>query len=128
MTNSECNQIRRIVLYKTSGLEDASESVCNKEFTEVIKSLLTRLSDWIEQWKSRISFACLHFRSDGLVFLVMQSGILYDDVLNDQITDLDIEIARNEQFAVVRLDVACIPKIDTSEYSTDLYLRCMEDC
>lgn len=71
--------------------------------------LLDHLAEWIERNKGVLKSAFVAIRHEGLLFLVVQKAIAYDDNLSDLLTDLDVEIARDERFNLLRVNTLALP-------------------
>jgi len=72
--------------------------------------LREKLAIWIEERKDSIQSAYMSFRSDGILFVVMQKGVERDDKLAGDLTRLDIEIASANEFELLTVDVMSIPR------------------
>ena len=80
------------------------------EFGDQFKLLLERLGDWILERKPFLREAFVVVRDQGLLFLVVMDGVSFDSPFEDELTDLDIEIANNDDYRLIRLDVLALPK------------------
>ncbi|MBN1910116.1 MAG: hypothetical protein JW818_10280 [Pirellulales bacterium] len=83
------------------------------------ENLLNHLGDWLAKRKTKISKAVLTTRDAGLLFLVCMREPEFDESFEEALTDLDLSIARNNDFDLIRLSVLAIP--DDSEASISCF-------
>ena len=84
-----------------------------KVFTGQMADLLDKLSDWVKLRRDRLKGAHLTLRQNhrSVLFVIMQKDIPFDAELSDELTDLDIEVANDEAFKLLTLDVLAIPAV-----------------
>ncbi|MEI8380701.1 MAG: hypothetical protein WCJ09_11265 [Planctomycetota bacterium] len=76
--------------------------------------LQEHLAKWIAARRETIQAAYLTLRAHGrLLFVVVQSDVRRNAALADAITDLDIEIASDDRFNNLRVDVQTLPRSST---------------
>jgi hypothetical protein len=98
---------------------DKFVSGTNKQVAE----LMGRLSLWVKDHRQYIKSAFVTFRmGNSMLFLVMQKEPLFDPMLSEHLTDLDIEIANDASFDLIDLDVMAIPPV--SRESAEAFLSC----
>jgi hypothetical protein len=94
------------------------------QITEVgkqVRKLLRKLREWFDNHVDSISEAYLTTRDSGLLFLVVQEDKAFNPSLEDALTDLDLEVANDqENFNLIRLSVLSLPA--TSEESVRFFL------
>ena len=78
-------------------------------FVRQIGQLQERLARWLKQHRSQIHSAYLTIRQEGLLFLVVQKEVRCDQELVASLTDLDVEVACDDQFDEVDLEVLSLP-------------------
>ncbi len=83
------------------------------QFGRQFEELLNHLSRWIEQNRVHISVAKLNVRQNDILFVVTQKVVERDDVLADQLTELDLEIATDQRFDLISLNVLSLPLVDS---------------
>jgi len=76
------------------------------------KELLRRLGEWAYDHSGMIRHALVTRRDSNLLFLVVTKSRKYDDAFEDELTDLDVEIARDDAFDLLPLSVLAIPNVD----------------
>jgi hypothetical protein len=78
-------------------------------FSGQFQLLLDRLAGWIQQRRPIIESAYLTVRDAGLLFVVVRKDHSYDSAFEDQLTDLDLEIANDPDYSLIRLNVLTLP-------------------
>lgn len=78
-------------------------------FKSQFDSLLNYLGGWIKARERKISSATLTTRDSGLLLLIVTKGTKYDSEFELEITDLDIQVANDSDFAMIDLSVLAIP-------------------
>lgn len=86
-------------------------SLTEAEFRIQFKELLNRLAQWILEHKEKITSAHVTIRDAGLMFLVVRNYVEYDKNFEDELTVLDVEIARDLRFNQIKLSVMALPKV-----------------
>jgi hypothetical protein len=82
--------------------------------------LLPRLAVWVRERRGRVASAYLTVREDGLLFVVVQASRHYDGQLEDELTALDVEIARHPTLKRMQLDVLALPEVSEEAYQSFL--------
>ena len=82
-----------------------------REFSEQMHHLLSTIGGWIAERKEQIDSAYLRIDGTRPLLVIVQSGVQCDDDLNDALTDLDLQIARGEDFNLIDLDVLAVPNV-----------------
>lgn len=80
-------------------------------FRDQFQLLLDRLAEWIQQRPSAVESAYLTVRDSGLLFVVVLKGRSYDPSFEDQLTDLDLQIANDSDYSLIRLNVLALPGV-----------------
>src|SRR5437660_1607842 len=75
------------------------------EFTEQFKKLHVKISAWLAAQDQHVSKAYLTARDSAILLLLVQKSAAFDQELEDALTDLDIEIAQDEEFNLIRLNI-----------------------
>jgi hypothetical protein len=92
-----------------------------KEFFSQFKDVFELLNSWLNRNADKIDRAYLSFPGDGIDFTVVQRSKALDRDLDESLIHLDIEIAANEKFHLVRLQILVLPM--TSEESVLAFVR-----
>lgn len=80
-----------------------------RQFIEQVGGVTDRLDAWLLQHRGKIDRAYLHIGRDGLDFIAVQRGMAMDPEIQDSLTELDLEIAHNQAFDLIRMDVTALP-------------------
>jgi hypothetical protein len=91
-----------------------------EEFTRQFRKLQATLSSWVKDHAADVAEAYLTVRDAALLFLVVQSGEAFRQELEDSLTDLDLAVAQDEEFNLIRLQVLALPR--ASEESVRSFL------
>jgi hypothetical protein len=82
--------------------------------------LLDHLAQWLKDHRSVLASAYLTVRDAGLLFAVVRKDRVYDDHFEEALTDLDLEIANDSAYSLIRLDVLALPYV--SDESVQCFL------
>ena len=110
----------RFILKVSKAIELLKTGVDREDFEVQFNVLLNTLGAWIKG-RNSIRDAYLTQRDDGMLFVVINSKAKYDDVFEDELTDLDIRIANDVDLKGFRLDVLSLP--NTSSEGVDAFLN-----
>jgi hypothetical protein len=91
-----------------------------EEFTRQFRKLQAKLTEWYESQEHHVAKAYLTVRDSAILFLVVQKSAAFSRDLEDSLTDLDIAIAQDDEFSLVRLNVLALPT--ASEESIQSFL------
>lgn len=94
--------------------EREKQTIFRKQF----KMLLDFLGAWSFKRKGKLAKIFLTIRDAGLLFLVVTRRKTYDDNLERELTELDVEIARSEDFSEIWLSVQALPLCDKNGYDS----------
>ena len=70
-------------------------------FSNQFNSLLQKLGQWLKIHKDGILYAYVTIRDAGLLFLIVSKSNRYDGFLEDELTDLDVEIAQDKNNFII---------------------------
>jgi hypothetical protein len=90
------------------------------EFTAQFKKLHARLTDWINAHNENIDKAFLTARNSAILLLLVQKSNAFNAEFEDAVTDLDLAIAQDDEFGLIRLNVLALPA--ASEESIQSFL------
>ena len=79
-------------------------------FKDQFDMLLDRLAEWIDRREDKLDQAFLTTRDSGLLFLVVLTQKELNEGIESDLTELDLEIANDDDFDLIRLSVHAIPK------------------
>lgn len=89
-------------------------------FGQQFEALLQRLSAWLTERKERVSSAAVTIRQSDILFYVVQKAVERDNVLADELTSLDLEIANSLDFGLIELNVMSVPYVSQASSSAFL--------
>lgn len=78
-------------------------------FRDQFQSLIHRLGTWIFDHQENLDKAYITSRDAGLLFLVVRKDTQYCDAFEDELTDLDLEVANDPDYDLIRLEVIALP-------------------
>jgi len=84
------------------------------------QDLLNSLGEWANDHADKLERAFCTIRDSGLLFLVVMKGRKHDRDLEDDLTDLDLAVARHSNYHGVRLSVLALPNCDADGYMSFL--------
>ena len=79
------------------------------DFNFQFTSLLEKLNLWTAKNSDLVCHSFLTTRDTGLLFLVIQNEPAFNRKLEELLTDLDVEIASEDAFSLIRMSVLAIP-------------------
>jgi hypothetical protein len=81
------------------------------QFQGQLGELLDRLYGWVGERTSKISAAYIVLATDGITLVIVQKVVQFDFALEEELTELDIEVANAEQFSLVPFSTLLVPKV-----------------
>ena len=103
----------RFILTVEAAIRACNVAVEYSAFMPVFRNLLTRLGEWTRQHKKQILDAYLTVRDNELMFVIVKKTREYNRALEDLLTSLDIRIAQDKDFEMIKLSVLGLPKSPT---------------
>ena len=90
-------------------------------FRKQFKMLLGFLGEWSFKRRNKLAKVFLTIRDAGLLFLVVTKRKTYDEGFEEELTQLDIEVANKEDFSRILLSVQALPLCSSSNYDSFCY-------
>jgi len=90
------------------------------EFANQFDDLLGHLAKWSRTHQPHVAESFLTTRDGGLLFLVIWSQAGFDGNLEDELTDLDVGVANNHAYGLVRMSVLGLPPCSKDSLSSFL--------
>jgi len=87
-------------------------------FPKQFRMLLNFLGNWAFERRNKLAKVFLTIRDAGLLFLVVTKGKTYDEQFEEDLTELDLEVAHNEDFSEIALSVQSLPLCDENNYNS----------
>ncbi len=79
------------------------------EFSRQLNELLAKLDSWLRQRSTEVDRAALSLEPDGISFAVVRKDKAFNPEFEDALTELDVEIANDPLFNLIRLHVLALP-------------------
>jgi hypothetical protein len=90
--------------------EEAKQMIARRElFERQMRLLVDRLRQWVEKNKHDVADAYFQIRPECQMFLVVLRKVEHDDRIEQELTDLTIEVSDDPAFSMARLDVQALP-------------------
>lgn len=90
------------------------------EYKELFEQQLVHLKDmlgsWIQRHEEKITKACLTLQDARFYFLIVTNQPTYDGQIEDDLTDLELEVARDPSCSKIAFDVQALPNCEESCY------------
>lgn len=78
-------------------------------FIDQFRRLVDELAQWVVAHQAKVKKAFVTTRDAGLLFVVERNEQAFDEAFEDKLIDLDLRIARNEQFNLIKLSFQPLP-------------------
>jgi len=86
-------------------------------FEEKLTLLQKELASWLVD-RTDVAKAFLTLRDGGLLFLIIKKNSDYNESLEDELTDLDIQLAKDRDLMPLSVDVLALPSVSDVAVST----------
>lgn len=93
-------------------LQKARES---EHFQKQFDLLLQRLAEWVNAHHQKIEQAVLTVQDGVLCFIVVRREVKYDESLQDELADLDIEIANDSALKLIGFKTLALPNLSSDD-------------
>ena len=80
-------------------------------FGDQFDLLLDHLAEWVQQRQPDLKAAYLTVCDTGLLFVAVRNTRQYDTAFEDELTELDLEIANDTAYDLIRFDVQGLPDV-----------------
>jgi hypothetical protein len=97
-------------------VEVLQKSSAFEQFNVQFRLLLKLLATWLEKRKD-VKSAHLTLRDGALSFVVVRMSARYDAQFEDELSDLDIEIANDSDLDLINLNVLSLPTVSEEALS-----------
>jgi hypothetical protein len=96
--------------------EEAKELIGRRGlFQQQIRLLVNKLGRWSVAHHEKVADAYLQTQADCQMFLVVLKGSEYDPELERDLSELTVEVANDDAFSMLRLDVQSLPNCSTDD-------------
>ncbi len=80
-----------------------------RQFSRQVGDLLESLGRWLDEREAQIHRAYFCLETDGALFAVVSKDVRFDPSFEDALSELDLGIAQDEAFNLIKLRVIAIP-------------------
>lgn len=108
----ETNEEDRFVLSLQDAIQACRSIEKANEYLSQLSGVFRRLTTWLNERPEKIDRAYLSLSGDGLDFTIVQRSNRFDPEIDEPLVDLDISIAKSEEFNLITLDVMSLPYCD----------------
>jgi hypothetical protein len=102
---------RRFDIQKDIAIEVLQKAHESQRFGQQFGLLLDRLAQWIKTQEERISHAIVTLQDGSLAFVVIQKSGKYDEQFQDDLADVDLEIANDPDLDLIQLKTIVLPSV-----------------
>lgn len=89
-------------------------------FEQQFSLLLDRLAEWLREHRDKVSQAILTLQDAALAFVVVRRAARCDDDVEDSLTNLDLEVANDPHFDLLRFTVLSLPYVSSAAIASFL--------
>ena len=129
----------RSLCYKTEdshiGVTTVQQAVNRLQFADHLLDLISHLEDvkdslakWSFEHRDKIEKAFLTLQDNRFLFLVITKAINFDDNFEDELSDLDIDIAKKKGESLLHLSVQALPHCGEEQYGSFLNPQMTFEC
>ncbi len=80
-------------------------------FNKQFKLLLDKLASWLKLHTDKVAFAHMTLQDGTLAFVVVRRKATYDESLQDDLADLDIEVANDGDLDLIKMSTLALPNV-----------------
>jgi hypothetical protein len=102
---------QRFDIQKDKAIEILQRDKERDLFVQQFQLLLHRLGEWIRARKDKIAKAILTLQDNALAFVVVRNDAKYDEQFQDDLADVDIEIANDSELDLIELKTLALPNV-----------------
>ena len=103
---------QRFEIQKDRAIEILQRAKDGDAFQQQFLLLLQRLAAWMKVHSSKVARSILTLQDDRLAFMVVRNAVRYDELFEDELADLDYDIANDPDLDLMRLKTLALPKVD----------------
>lgn len=129
----------RSLCYKTEdshiGVTTVQQAVSRLQFADFVLDSISYLEDvkeslrtWVFAHKDKIETAFLTLQDQHFLFLVITKATNFDDNFEDELSDLDIDIAKKKGESLLHLSVQALPNCGEEQYGSFLNPQMIFEC
>lgn len=111
---------KRFEIQKDRAIEILQRAKDAEIFQQQFALLLDRLAEWINQHQGKIANSILTLQDDRLAFVIVRTAARYDEDLQDQLADLDFDVANDPDLNLIKLKTLALPNVSGAPLSSFL--------
>lgn len=100
---------KRFEIQKDRAIEILQRAKDAERFHQQFSLLLDRLAEWVRGHESEIAQAIITLQDDRLTFVVVRNKALYDEQFQDDLADVDCDIANDPDLDLIKLKTLALP-------------------
>lgn len=104
---------QRFEIQKDRAIEILQRAREADQFQQQFSLLLNRLAGWLSR-HNQIARALVTLQDGTLVFVVVRTYAKYDEQFEDELSELDFEIANDRDLDLIRLKTLALPNVSDS--------------
>lgn len=101
----------RFNIQKDRAIEILQREKDAAQFGQQFSLLLERLAKWVSYREPKIERAILTLQDNALAFVVVRTAVEYDEDFQDELADLDIEVANDPDLQLISLKTLGLPHV-----------------
>ena len=111
---------QRFEIQKDRAIEVLRQAKNAERFGKQFDLLLSILGSWLQDRTDRLISAHLTLHDGAFAFLVIMRQFQYNPELEDQLSDLDIQVANDPQLDLIRVNMSLMPPVSEEALSSFL--------
>ncbi len=108
----------KLNIFLTDALEACRIRKRDDEQLKKFQLLLNKLGTWLFDHNEKIHKTFLTVCEGGLLLVIVRKELKYDEEFESQVTDLDMDIAKDPDFSEIPFSVQTLPRCDADGYES----------
>ena len=102
---------KRFDIQKDRAIQILQRESNKDQFHQQFSLLLDRLAEWIRVHQDKIAHAILTLHEGSLAFVVVHKTARYDEHFQDDLADLDVNIANDPDLDILKMKTLALPHV-----------------
>jgi hypothetical protein len=102
---------QRFDIQKDRAIEILQRAKESGRFQQQFSLLLNRLAEWLAPRQAKVSQAIVTLQDGTLVFLLVRKEAKYDEGFQDELAELDFDIANDPDLDLIKLKTLALPNV-----------------
>lgn len=118
LVEGECEDVQvvrlegdRFIVTAQQAIDCLSLASQAARFQSQFNELLQKLYVWVDERRTRVSAAYISISREGITLLVVQRDVAADFELEEQLVDLDLEVANEGEFDIIPFNTLLVPRV-----------------